>query len=174
MRKAASLHIKQLRCSDGEAFEHFTHPACRSLAMPRVSSIVVGISSLLAGAVAAGIAVWATSLRACAADYPDLEGRWILEAAGDMKVTRNPAIFFQIEGQKIVGYDGCNFSGGTLDRPGTIRRSERACPPETIVLPLDLSDPMRQMRGTVVGQNNLLLYLPQGLARFRRALSGIY
>jgi hypothetical protein len=138
--------------------------------MPQAIFSCVVVSLLLAGSGIAAL-LWATSREACAAEYFELRGKWVLEAIDGTSVpSEKPEIFFQIDGQNIVGYDGCNSFGGRVDQPTTIRRSQRACPSGTLVLPLDLSDPAAQLRNAIIEGNRLLLPMPaQGkLARFRR------
>ncbi|MGI9504547.1 MAG: META domain-containing protein, partial [Geminicoccaceae bacterium] len=48
--------------------------------------------------------------------------------------------FFEIKGTGIKGFDGCNRFFGSLDKPGAISSTRRACPESTLKLPLDLSD----------------------------------
>jgi heat shock protein HslJ len=107
-----------------------------------------------------------------AMDVSVLEGRWVLEAVNGKEIARESGeIYFQITGQTIVGYDGCNRFGGELTQPAAIRRTQRGCPPETFVLPLDFSELVPQLSRATVAGDKLSLPLPggMGLAQFGRS-----
>jgi META domain len=109
--------------------------------------------------------------KANAMDISELKGRWVLEAINGRNVTfENLEIYFEITERTITGYDGCNRFGGSTAQPFIIQRSQRACPPETILLPLDLSDPAPQLSRATVSGDKLFLPLPdsKGEAQFRR------
>ena len=108
----------------------------------------------------------------CAAAEPvqpaDLNGRWVLEAIDGRPVSEDVEMYFEIQGSAISGYDGCNSFGGSLDNPGMLRMTQRACSPEPIPFPLDLTDPRAQlMRGELRG-DVLELPIASGTATFRR------
>jgi len=104
-------------------------------------------------------------------DISELKGRWVLEAVNGRAVAvESGEIFFMISNDTISGYDGCNRFGGSISQPYSIRKTQRDCPAELPTLPLELSDPLRQLgRATVTG-DKLTLPLPDGTgeARFRR------
>jgi len=55
-----------------------------------------------------------------------LQGRWsLIETGGNS--SDGQGIFFEIDGDNIAGYDGCNRFSGTLSEPARIRSTERAC-----------------------------------------------
>ena len=77
------------------------------------------------------------------ADDLELDGTWQLESINSAAVTISSGKempFFKIEGSGVKGYDGCNRFFGSLDQPGAISSTRRACPDSTLKLPLDLSD----------------------------------
>lgn len=72
-----------------------------------------------------------------------LEGTWQLEAVDSVAVADTSGKqrpFFEIKGSGIKGYDGCNRFFGSLDQPGAISSTRRACPDSILKLPLDLND----------------------------------
>ncbi len=72
-----------------------------------------------------------------------LEGTWQLEAIDSVAITDSSGKqtpFFEIKGSGVKGYDGCNRFFGSLDQPGAISSTRRACPDATLTLPLDLND----------------------------------
>ncbi len=106
-----------------------------------------------------------------AMDFSELKGKWVLEAInGKDVISEKLEIYFEITEQTITGYDGCNRFGGSTAQPFVIQKSQRACPPETILLPLDLSDPALQLNRATVSGDKLFLPLPDGKgeAQFRR------
>jgi hypothetical protein len=106
-----------------------------------------------------------------AATLSAIEGRWILEAINGRPVTvGTEEIYFQLNGETITGYDGCNNFGGQITQPTQIRKSQRACPAGTLFLPLDLSNPLPQLDRAKITGGKLFLPLSssQGEATFRR------
>ena len=72
-----------------------------------------------------------------------LEGMWQLEAIDSIAVADTSGKqrpFFDIKGSGVRGYDGCNRFFGSLDKPGSISSTRRACPEPVLKLPLNLSD----------------------------------
>jgi len=72
-----------------------------------------------------------------------LEGTWQLEAIDSVVVSDisgEQVPFFEVKGSGIKGYDGCNRFFGSLDKPGAIVSTRRACPDSMLKLPLDLND----------------------------------
>jgi heat shock protein HslJ len=107
-----------------------------------------------------------------AMDLGELQGRWVLEAIDGQEVASGGAeIYFQITEQSMSGYDGCNRFGGSITDPSTMRKTQRACPPETTLLPLNLSDPAPQLSRATVRGGKLFLPLRDGTgeAQFRRS-----
>ena len=105
-------------------------------------------------------------------DLAELTGRWVLEAIDGKDVASGGAeIYFQLTEQSIIGYDGCNRFGGSITDPSTMRKTQRACPPETTLLPLNLSDPAPQLSRATVRGGKLFLPLIDGTgeAQFRRS-----
>lgn len=105
-------------------------------------------------------------------DLAELKGRWVLEAIDGKEVASGGTeIYFQITEHSISGYDGCNRFGGNITDPSTMRKTQRACPPETTLLPLNLSDPAPQLSGATVRGGKLFLPLKDGTgeAQFRRS-----
>jgi hypothetical protein len=106
---------------------------------------------------------------AYAMDILKLNGRWVLEAVNGKAISSDQEIYFQIVGDVISGYDGCNTFGGKVTRPFVGRASKRGCAGE-VLLPLDLADPLAQLDQAIIKQNKLFLPLPnsKGDAQFRR------
>ena len=109
-----------------------------------------------------------TGLAACAmATEPtgevkagDLQGTWTLVEINSKPVastTDTPLPSFTIKDQSIDGFDGCNTFSGRLDRPGSISSTRRGCPDDALKLPLDLSDPMAQLKEGRIEKDRLLL-----------------
>jgi hypothetical protein len=116
--------------------------------------------------------IFASLAKAHAMDISALKGRWVLEAiSGKGVALEKGEIYFQITEDTITGYDGCNRFGGSVAQPSLMRKGQRACPPETILLPLDLSNPIPQLSRATVRRDKLFLPLPdgQGEAQFRRS-----
>ncbi|MDF0650265.1 MAG: META domain-containing protein [Nitrospira sp.] len=111
-------------------------------------------------------------MKAVAMDLAELKGRWVLETIDGKKVASGgKEIYFQITEQSISGFDGCNRFGGSISDPSGIRKTQRACPPETTLLPLDLSNPAPQLSQARVREDKLFLPLVDGTgeAQFRRS-----
>ena len=116
----------------------------------------------------------ASSSSACGtAGTPDmkaLQGRWVLESIDGRTIETTSDIYFEIDGETISGFDGCNKFGGSLDAPERMRRTQRACSSDTPRLPLDLSDPRSQLESSRLDGDTLELDLADdaGTAKFRR------
>jgi hypothetical protein len=65
--------------------------------------------------------------------------------------------WFAIEQHAIVGNDGCNDFSGSLDAPGSIVSTRRGCPEGGVKLPLDLADPMPQLKAAKLVGERLVL-----------------
>ncbi|MBY3465685.1 hypothetical protein HFN80_16970 [Rhizobium laguerreae] len=102
------------------------------------------------------------------ADPAQLEGRWTL-ATTDGRQRSGPPIYFEINGRRISGFDGCNNFGGSLDRPAMIRKGERDCP-GLAPFPLGLENPLRQLGQARVEDDVMTLPMlsGEGTAVFRR------
>lgn len=103
-------------------------------------------------------------------DISSLNGRWVLEAVEGKPVSEEKDIYFQIEGQTITGYDGCNRFGGSLSSPFVIRRSQRGCASEGISLPVDLTNPLPKLTASRMEGDQLVIPMPSGVgeATFKR------
>ena len=98
-----------------------------------------------------------------AMDLAELQGRWVLEAIDGKEVPSGGAeIYFEITGQSITGYDGCNRFGGRRTDPSRMRKTQRACSPETTPLPLDFSDLTQQLSRATIRDGNLFVQLRDG------------
>jgi heat shock protein HslJ len=104
----------------------------------------------------------AAALPACAGvqGAAGLQGTWKLAEIKSQPV-RPPAggklPAFTIKNQLIEGFDGCNDFSGRLDQPGSITSTRRGCSERTLMLPLDLSDPMSHLRGATIDKQRLIL-----------------
>ena len=106
-----------------------------------------------------------------AMDLAELQGRWVLEAIDGKDVASGGAeIYFEITDQNIIGYDGCNRFGGSTTDPSRMRKTQRACSPETTLLPLNLSDPVPQLSRATLREGKLFVPLRDGTgeAQFTR------
>lgn len=124
---------------------------------------------LLVG-LAAALHVGGVFAEASPMELSALQGRWILESINQESVPPEHNLHFQIEGQVITGFDGCNSFGGSLDNPEMLRKGQRACADAGPRLPLQLSDPLPQLNASRLIGNELTVPLPQGEgeATFRR------
>ncbi len=98
-----------------------------------------------------------------------LEGRWNLTSVNGRPIPAGRSAHFQIDGIQIQGFDGCNSFGGRLDQPETMVTSQRACADGAMILPLDLTDPWRQLKAARVSEDRLVLETDAGEAVFTRA-----
>lgn len=103
-------------------------------------------------------------------EMKELQGKWVLESIDGNAVETTSDIYFEIDGNTISGFDGCNRFGGSLDAPERMRMTQRACPPEMPRLPLDLSAPRRQLESSRLDGDTLEVDLVDdaGTAKFRR------
>ena len=121
-----------------------------------------GLGVLVSGALLATPSV--------AADSVELVGRWVLESIGGVAVAPTADVYFQVDGDRIEGFDGCNRFGGSLTR-GTILSGQLGCEGDYVRLPLDLADPATHLQQAVIAGDVLSLSLEDGpgVALFRRA-----
>jgi META domain-containing protein len=122
--------------------------------------------------VLAAVLVFAPLAEVHAMDVSALKGRWVLEAVDGKPIgPEKGEIYFQVTEQTITGFDGCNRFGANVAQPSPIQKGQRGCPPETILLPLDLSNPVTQLSRATVRGDKLFLPLPDGKgeAQFRRS-----
>jgi len=139
--------------------------------MRGTSSIGKRASTLMVG-FALSVGAYAPFVSANATDFSALNGRWVLEAIDGKTVRMEKGqIYFEISGDTITGYDGCNRFGGSIGQPASIRKGQIGCPAESVLLPLDLSNLTPQLRRAVVSGDilTLPLTLDKGEARFRRS-----
>jgi heat shock protein HslJ len=90
----------------------------------------------------------------------DLQGTWRLAEIDSKPVASSPESSlpsFTVKDQAIEGFDGCNTFTGRLDRPGSISSTRRGCPDDVVKLPLDLGDPMRQLKEGRIEKDRLIL-----------------
>jgi heat shock protein HslJ len=90
----------------------------------------------------------------------DLQGTWRLaEINAKPVVSSSQATLpsFTVKEQSIEGFDGCNSFSGRLDQPGSIASTRRGCPDDVLKLPLDLSDPMRQLKDGRIEKDRLIV-----------------
>jgi heat shock protein HslJ len=116
---------------------------------------IAGLLAGLSGAVAGGAVVLAA-----ASGPEDMQGRWSLVEIASRPVHSSASSsvpWFAIKQHAIEGFDGCNEFSGSLDTPGSIAATRRGCPDGAVKLPLDLADPMPQLKaGRVVGDRLVL------------------
>lgn len=112
------------------------------------------IGCLLAG-LAGGSVVFAVPL-----GLETVQGRWSLVELASQPVppsTSGSVPWFKIKRGVIEGYDGCNEFSGSLDSPGSIVATRRGCSNGALKLPLDLNDPVPQLKaGKIIGKKLLL------------------
>jgi len=90
----------------------------------------------------------------------DLQGSWKLLEIQSKPVRVAPGSeppMFTIKEQSIEGFDGCNRFGGRLDQPGRIFSTQMGCPEGTLMLPLDLADPLSQLKTGRIEEGKLIL-----------------
>jgi META domain len=105
----------------------------------------------------------------------ELQGRWTLESIDGEKVETAQDVFFEIRGENLTGFDGCNSFGGPLGAPERIRSGQRSCVGDYVALPLDLSDPLAQLSAAQLGEGDRLtvpLAGDRGVAVLRREPPG--
>ncbi|MER8963881.1 MULTISPECIES: META domain-containing protein [unclassified Mesorhizobium] len=104
-------------------------------------------------------------------ELSDLQGRWVLESVNGVLVSSSVPVYFEVVGDNITGFDGCNNFGGPLLTPDFIRKGERDCEGDYVSLPLDFANPLEQLRQATLDGKLLVLSIPNtaGKARFRRA-----
>lgn len=97
-----------------------------------------------------------------AEDMSKLQGRWVLELINGQPVASGTKVYFEIDGQTITGFNGCNKFGGRLDAPDRLRMTQRGCASDALSLPLELPDPRSQLDAAEVAGEKLKLRLPDG------------
>ena len=106
-----------------------------------------------------GLAGGATAF-ASPAGLENVQGRWSLVEIASRPLHPSPSAsvpWFAIRRHAIEGHDGCNEFSGSLDTPGSIVATRRGCPEGAVKLPLDLADPLPQLKaGKVVGERLVL------------------
>jgi len=108
---------------------------------------------------------------ACAgqASVPHLQGRWSLVELGGQPTAATasgPAPWLMIKAESIEGYDGCNQFSGRLDAPGSIMATRRGCAPGAVKLPLNLADPLPQLKAGQVHGERLDVPSTEGMPGF--------
>ena len=117
--------------------------------------MIDGLLAVLAGGAAAAAAALAVP--------PGLEtvqGRWLLVELASRPAhpsTPGSVPWFAIKRQRIEGHDGCNDFSGNLDAPGSIGATRRGCAEGVLRLPLDLADPLPQLRAAKVAGDRLVV-----------------
>jgi heat shock protein HslJ len=105
-------------------------------------------------------------------DVKELQGKWVLVSINSEAIATESDIYFKIDGKTISGFDGCNTFGGPLDAPDRMRMTQRECSSDTPRLPLDLSNPRRQLESSKLEGDTLVVDVADGKARFRRQPPG--
>ena len=81
-------------------------------------------------------------------DREALQGKWVLVAVDGIPITDRQPAYFEVRGDKIWGFDGCNMFGGSLDDLARIRATLRACADHAEYL--DLRNLQSQLSGATV------------------------
>ncbi len=121
--------------------------------------------------VVAGVVAYYTSMaQESDINVAGLQGRWILETLSGQPVELRKAVYFEIDGLILKGFDGCNNFSGPLENPVLIRKGQRDCAGEYVSLPLDLASPLDHLRQARVAGDVLSLPISEGggEATFRR------
>ena len=101
-----------------------------------------------------------TAAACAAADSAELQGTWrLVEIASKPVDSRDIGQLptFTITGNVIAGFDGCNTFQGRVDRPGSVAMTRRACPGNTLRLPVDLENPWAHLSSGSVADKKLTL-----------------
>lgn len=97
---------------------------------------------------------------------PEFNGTWTLVEIDSKPVASDAGAAlpsFTVKDQAIEGFDGCNTFSGRLDRPGSITATRRGCPEDALKLPLNLADPMSQLKEGRIEKDRLLLPAREGM-----------
>lgn len=125
------------------------------------------IGWLLAGL--AGGAAGAATAFAVPPGLERMQGRWLLVELASRPVhlsTSGSVPWFSIKRQLIEGHDGCNEFSGSLDMPGSIAATRRGCAEGALKLPLDLADPLPQLKAAKVTGDRLVVPKGATMPRF--------
>ena len=111
-------------------------------------------------AVLAGGAAGAAAAFAVPPGLQTVQGRWLLVELASRPVQPSASgsvPWFAIKRQLIEGHDGCNDFSGSLDAPGSIAATRRGCAEGALKLPLDLADPLAQLKAAKVTGDRLVV-----------------
>lgn len=102
------------------------------------------------------------------ADISEASGRWVLESVEGRPLDGGSKIFFQIDGEIISGFDGCNRFSGRVDQLAMMRGTQRGCPPE--VFQIRLAKAQDALNALDRGAGSVVLPVGEGgeLVTFRR------
>jgi hypothetical protein len=116
------------------------------------------------------MALYASIAQEAEFNLAEFQGRWTLELMDGQPVELKMAVYFEINGKAIKGFDGCNNFSGSLENPVLIRKGQRDCVGEYASLPLNLSSPMEHLQQAKITGDVLSLPIGQGggEAKFRR------
>lgn len=89
-----------------------------------------------------------------------LQGRWALQTLNGNRIETE--IFFEIDGTKITGFDGCNNFGGRVDAPSRLVMSQRACASKKALPLINISEIITQLRSAKVSNSRMTVPLPGG------------
>ncbi len=98
--------------------------------------VPVKVGVLSAALFAAGVST--AACQGTTMKVEDLQGRWVLQSVNGQPAESKPEVYFEISGDKISGYDGCNRFGGSTSQLGRVFSTRRGCPPD-FVAPIDTS-----------------------------------
>lgn len=88
-----------------------------------------------------------------------LDGTWELSSVGSQPVRKGPVDlpYFNVTGDLISGFDGCNRFSGRLGQSLEIAATRRGCAEGAVRLPLDLSNAAAHLRTAKIGEMYLEL-----------------
>jgi hypothetical protein len=137
------------RFSDRSTLMCRTKGSKREILMLLVKTSVAAIFICLLALVASG--------NTCTA--ANLDGTWELSAIGSQPVRKGSVDlpYFNVTGDLIRGFDGCNQFSGRLDQSLEIAATRRGCAEGAVRLPLDLSNAAAHLRTAKISETHLEL-----------------
>lgn len=77
-----------------------------------------------------------------------LQGKWALTAVDGVRISGRQPVYFEVRGDTISGFDGCNMFGGNLNDLQRMRATLRGCADH--VAYLDMGNLQSQLSSAIV------------------------